>query len=196
MKQRPILFSTPMVQAILAGTKTQTRRIVRSKVVPVVEECFRVNGKWCNYTFDYDLVELSPYGKPGDCLWVRETWAPNFRAPLGASERTPYVLYKANGDGSADQKWRPSIFMPRSASRIALKITAVRVERLQAITEADAKAEGCDVADLHRCYPSRHAAMIQTYCRGYEKLWERINGPGSWAKNPWVWVIEFRRIAP
>lgn len=202
MKERPILFSAPMVRAILEGRKTQTRRIVKPRVIPVVEECFRVNGKWCNRTFDYDLVNLCPYGQPGDRLWVRETWASRGVNPVAMPSGkfgAAVVEYRADTARATwdrdpiqrdpDGHWRPSIFMPRWASRIRLEVTGVRVERLNDISEADAIAEGIPAASLHdldcdTIAPSAH----------YRDIWESINGPGSWAKNPFVWVVEFKRI--
>jgi hypothetical protein len=195
MKERPILFSAQMVRALLAGTKTQTRRAVRTKVLPVVDECFRVNGKWCNHTFDYDLVELCPYGKPGDRLWVKETFSAH--GAFGNNGRVVYRADLADGKEPHGLPWRPSIFMPRAASRIALEITGVRVERLNEITESDAAAEGayiqkeCSGGQWIICGP-----RIGCYREGYRWLWEKINGPGSWAEDPWVWVIEFRKVTP
>lgn len=196
MKERPILFSASMVRAILAGQKTQTRRIVKPRVVPIVEECFRVNGKWCNHTFDYDLVELSPYGSPGDRLWVKET------CRITTTMAGYKIRYRADDaelwpdtDGPCydDHRWRPSIHMPRCASRILLEITAVRVERLNDISEADALAEGVNVHPDHHGKPRTSIySPVQAYC----DLWESINGVGSWVLNPWVWVIEFRRVMP
>ena len=214
MKERPILFSAPMVRAILDGRKTQTRRVV--KFIPQLGE----PEYWCKMAVSEpaklsflagDYTRYCPYGERGERLWVKETWADHCAADASCA-----IHYRAGGcramlcsdSGAGDpvglgrelpenpirpSKWKPSIFMPRWASRITLEITAVRVERLQAISEEEAKAEGCDVADLHRCYPSRHAAMIRTYRRGYEELWGQINGPDSWTANPWVWVIEFKR---
>jgi hypothetical protein len=154
-KERPILFSAPMVRAILDGTKTQTRRIMKTA------EC--------------------KYGKSGDRLWVRETWQEVSWPPTG-----PRFVYKADGDASPD-RWRPSIHMPRWASRITLEVESVRVERLQECSEADAKAEGCSPLGDD---------TSQAYRLGYMHLWGQINGPGSWEANPWVWVITFKRIRP
>jgi hypothetical protein len=217
MKERPILFSAPMVRAILAGQKTQTRRIVRPRVVPIVEECFLVNGKWCNHTFDYDLVALSPYGCPSDRLWVKETWGttsgwdtikptelPEFRVP---------IRYRADG-AEWDGAWRPSLFMRRWMSRITVEIKSIRVERLQDITKGDAKDEGIERVECgdHQAWKNysfktahpksgvtitdqEHRILgYESPCASYMSLWESINGPGSWVLNPWVWVIEFKRV--
>lgn len=180
MKERPILFSGPMVRAILAGKKTQTRRIVKPRWLPIVEECLRVNGKWVFTTLGYDLT--TPYGEPGDRLWVRETFCPNW---------CDEVIYKADG-GSAveagyerEPSWKPSIHMPRKASRILLALTGVRVERLQSISEKDAEAEGCGISERYcKVEPRVH----------FSSVWEEINGLQSWLDNPWVWVLDFRRI--
>jgi hypothetical protein len=150
-----------MVRAILDGRKSQTRRIVKLRVVPIVEECFRVNGKWCNHTFDYDLVNLCPYGVPGDRLWVKEThsfWCHSIESvgveyASGGDDKVvdfpgkagmPPLSVQVRKTISGKRVKRPSIFMPRWASRITLENTSVRVERLQDISEADAIAEGVE----------------------------------------------------
>lgn len=199
MKEHPILFSGEMVRALLAGKKTQTRRVVKA--------C-KDRNTGCDLApheiageINHGDYENSKYGKPGDRLWVRETFGiPD--APLERKEKA-LVAYKATDFPAIDfGRWRPSIFMPRWASRITLEITGVRVERLQDISEADALAEGVKVGDpsVHQLKtdPGKH----QKYMRGtaktavvaYKSLWESINGPGSWAANPWVWVIEFKRV--
>lgn len=132
----------------------------------------------------------SPYGAIGDVLWVRETWA-EFQ---GLEDAPTCYVYKADGTWDdkvhlIDNKWKPSIFMPRSASRISLRITNIRVERLKEISEEDAKREGV-------IYPANPG--VENYGNGYyanfRLLWESINGKGSWEENPWVWVIEFEVI--
>ena len=132
-----------------------------------------------------------PYGKPGDRLWVRETWHD------ASSSLHSCALYRADGIDLHWDKWTPSIHMPRWASRITLEITSVRVERLQDISEADALAEGIPSIDTPGAWtlpipanPNLPAIYLGAFC----KLWESINGPGSWAANPWVWAIEFRRV--
>jgi hypothetical protein len=195
MKERPILFSAPMVRAILEGRKTQTRRVVKQRIIPVVDECFRVNGKWCNKTFDYDLGALCPYGQPGDRLWVRETaiisppnWNDgsdcNVKDDQGRSRIVQWIASYPNTEGAGFYRLKkvPSIFMPRWASRITLEIIGIRVERLQDISNEDIRAEGAAVLGC------------VTHRLNYQTLWESINGPDSWAINPWVWVIEFRKV--
>ena len=180
MKERPILFSAPMVRAILDGRKTQTRRIVKQKHLPFLENITGnfLDGKWDQRPF--------PYGKPGDRLWVRETFCYH--------DDLAMYLYKA--DDVTCCKWKPSIHMPRNASRILLEITGVRVERLQDISEEDAIAEGC----IKFPFEDDHAYTFYdddktghaTHTGAYRKLWESLNGPGSWDLNPWVWVVEFK----
>lgn len=171
MTERPILFSAPMVRALLADTKTQTRRIVKGCI---------------SFDDDYEIV-ASPYGTPGDRLWVREAWrSGKLTDRFPPREMTPHpVWYDADGAAPAatNGKPRPGMFMPRWASRITLDLTGVRVERLQDISEADALAEGSPLTSgsySHRGW--------------YRELWGEINGRDSWATNPWVWVLSFRRI--
>ncbi|MDT3707447.1 MAG: hypothetical protein ROZ09_11515 [Thiobacillus sp.] len=207
MKEHPILFSAPMVRALLAGTKTQTRRVVKvqpADLWPDGVECssaarglFRVlpsdvqaniGARGLMYAAGCQSVGpiACPYGQPGDRLWVRETWGPcDGGACYRVSERDGVLP-----DGG---KWRPSIYMPRWASRITLEIVSVRVERLQDISEEDAKAEGCEPTSMG---PNgiRLDVRQPTYRNGYAQLWNEINGPGSWEANPWVWVIEFKRV--
>lgn len=180
MTERPILFSAPMVRALLAGTKTQTRRVVKRPE--------RYEGGLHN------CLHCCPYGEPGDRLWVRETWAPQVDCEVSAQRWTklqaqhgpmPLLHFAADNEpGPWITKWRPSIHMPRWASRITLEVTEVRVERLQDISDADARAEGCVAT-------SKWAPNVRD---DYAALWESINGAGSWAANPWVWVVAFRRV--
>lgn len=177
-KTKPILFSTPMIQALLEGRKTQTRRIVNNKWLPIVEECLRVNGKWVWETIDFSLT--TPYGKVGDLLWVRETFF--------VQENNEEVFYRAT-DGFKNDKvnWRPSIFMPRWASRITLEITDIRVERLQDISEDDAAEEGSVMVapDYLDGNPNEYRETFK------ELIWKKINGADSWENNPWVWCVTF-----
>lgn len=189
MKDRQILFSGPMVRALLAGTKTQTRRVAKPQ--PVYDGRFaggwKLKGKKGHEAAACSplIAELCPHGQPGDLLWVRESFAHIYRDNSFPERRSfEDVAYMADGHGidiGAYGSWKPSIHMPRWASRITLEITSVRVERLQDISEADARAEG---ASQHPDGPW-HA---------YRSLWTLINGADSWEANPWVWVIEFKRI--
>ena len=215
-KERPILFKGEMVRAILDGSKTQTRRVIKHQRDMELDPNDPTYGPyWLSYATEADGEDAKvrcPFGKPGQLLWVRETFCiessmqvvydplhtdgrpirhhqddesgawweqPHYRA----TDPTPELDIGTDEPGC---RWRPSIFMPRWASRILLEITAVRVERLQSISEADARAEGIS---KNQC-PDWHAVM------DYQVLWESINGPGSWAANPWVWVVEFRRVLP
>ncbi len=217
-RERPILFSGPMVKAILAGTKTQTRRVVK---FPKLSNTTRIaDARPGKSLFARQSVLEVPYGDPSDDpfervyppfelggqLWVRETWQPiwatDARPPHGESSSEGWAIGYPATDGV--QEWhdedkgvvptcKPSIFMRRWMSRITLEVTEVRVERLQAISEADAKAEGVetrrDLAHLaYEIVPARTA---------FEELWDSINGKRegcAWSANPWVWVVSFKRI--
>jgi hypothetical protein len=202
MKERPILFNGVMVRAILDGNKTQTRRVVKPQP-HFFGSMTNPNQPFKTLDFGLHCPILCPYGQPGDRLWVRETWleADAPRQPDGHGK----AIYAADYADAERPKtrWTPSIHMPRWASRITLEVTGVRVERLQDISEADAKAEG---SYLGRCAcMSRHADKTpmdmmfnQTGCHihgtEFKALWKDINGADSWNANPWVWVIEFRRL--
>lgn len=226
VKERPILFSGPMVNAILEGRKTQTRRVVKD-LPPweITEICKDAGGtgRWMpngpapsGKGMAAGHWRNCPYGQPGDRLWVRETWQGplmdaevmenEFRADRGRFLKPEYCVYAADGgpkpefvtlDDELVCRWRPSIHMYRWASRILLEITDVRVERLNDISEADAKAEGAwsdafivnKVADYFKCdLFAVHPSLA------FRMLWESINGADSWAANPWVWVVEFRKV--
>ena len=188
MKERPILFSGGMVRAILDGSKTQTRRIAKEfNEMPNLDGILR----------RFPNQEGCPYGTPGDRLWVRETFAQGVEGcPGGISYRADH--FDPKGDGPAHpMKWRPSIFMPRIASRILLEITDVRVQRLQEISEEDARAEG--VTDFAGRWWDGSPVVCGKWnapSEAFAALWESINGTGSWEANPWVWVITFRRLEP
>lgn len=203
-KERPILFSGPMVRALLTGTKTQTRRVVQGAPAdwaPIGPEVYSPtvvdrNGDEQPGPDAYgagnddgsDWIRC-PYGQPGDRLWVREAWRtepaldpcpPREIALVGAP-----VQYEAGPHADVlGGKLRPSMFMPRSLARIALLVTGVRVERLQDISRGDAMAEGCPFPNMARGEDPRV---------WYEDLWCDLNGADSWRANPWVWVVEFRK---
>jgi hypothetical protein len=182
-KTRPILFSAPMVRALLDGSKTQTRRAVKARADWAMgKRCILQPHELAGEVNQGDYSNC-PYGKPGDRLWVREAW----RTSKVADELKPSQLvfggcnpiwHEAQNEvpfhPSDFGKLRPSIFMPRWASRITLEITGVRVERLHAINEVDAIAEGAPWAACGSPQDGSHKA-------GYAQLWESINGPGSWA---------------
>lgn len=179
---RQILMSAPMVRALLSGTKTQTRRICKAAKDHDDGEEYRDTDGWPLFDASADgcgdVRVASPYGVAGDQLWVRETWGFNPDHP-GVIGR---VCYRADPGHRYDGiKWKPSIHMPRLASRITLEVTEVRVERLQDISIADCIAEGIP-----------RGGGIEK--REYRELWERINGASSWDANPWVWVVSFRRL--
>lgn len=199
MKERPILFSGPMVRALLDRRKTQTRRVVK----PQPESVDRKAGKLVPYAGDGAFLAehlRCPYGVPGDRLYVRETWkslpGPSLSRPYDpATEREfgelPRVLYRADpafGESACEKGWKPSIHMPRWASRLTLEITGVRVERLQDITAHDCIAEGIASRGI--------LASALMYTEDYADLWQSINGPDSWAANPWVWVLDFMLVQP
>lgn len=201
-KEHPILFSAPMVRALLDDTKTQTRRraIKTSQPDRVVlsdydKAEFKIEIENLNCGLRY--WQVCPCGQPGDRLWVRETFS-EFDTNHGK-----VVWYRAESDDPDywhGVTWKPSIFMPRRLSRITLEITGVRVERLQDISEADALAEGVDM-DKTITMPFSNAILWASVTlkprsaqQAYAHLWESINGPGSWAVNPWAWVIEFKRV--
>ncbi len=232
MKERPILFSAPMVRAILNGSKTQTRRVAPISSLDIRQHAegmvtWRVafskpiKGTLASHRggkFSTDQAcrivasQFSRYGQPGDRLWVRETFQPLFAegAEHGDNDwqtgRGYAVSYPATDgihefvdadDNFTDRCW-PSIHMPRWASRITLEVTGVRVERLQEISEADAISEGIERSyDQWRDYRTDQAVnypSAATPIESYRTLWEQINGSGSWDTNPWVWVVEFKRV--
>ncbi|HBK0801889.1 TPA: hypothetical protein H7D26_004681 [Escherichia coli] len=186
MKERGMIFNDEMVRAILGGNKTQTRRIVEEKFYgrAVAAEL---------------LAKRCPYGQPGDRIWVRETYRVHGKATDVAT-----LVYRASVRNSwteqthrvpvdvcnkpVSEKWTPSIHMPRWASRILLEITDVRVERLHDMSEADAKAEGATPATYKITPPEA------VYRVGFGDIWRSIYGQDNWLSNPWVWVIEFKRI--
>lgn len=214
--ERPILFSGPMVRAILDGTKTQTRRLVKPRGGWTIDErddgtLWPMDPTWSSGDA-HDPWWPCPFGEPGDRLWVRETHAVLCRladpvcpceAPPPAPGANHCVEYRADTeaarpggwdaapDDAEAAKWKPSIHMPRWASRITLEVTGVRVERLQDITEKDAREEG--VAPAPFCKAGRATGL--EHVEAFEDLWDTINGKrATWASNPWVWVVGFRRV--
>lgn len=222
VKERPILFSAPMVRAILEGRKTVTRRAVK--------------GSGLNFLADFtpEYVALPenhfcPYGRPGDRLWVRETWArvgnsdPGYLT-FGATYPACLPPELENIPGAGEIRWKPSIHMFRHDSRILLEITEVRVERLQDISEEQAQAEGCFFTDYGQAcfhggrgtrdaaeceYPASkhqqrpgwmwdktpsHEHCLDSARNAFGNLWQSVGG--NWNANPWVWVVEFKRVTP
>lgn len=206
MKERPILFSGAMVRAILEGRKTMTRRVVKDPICTEKE----VYGCDSSITWygKYGLRSPCKFGQVGDRLWVREAFAIVPRTAYSYSEGVQQTL-RPNDDQYAAAiyregwvrsksgfSWRPSIYMPRWASRITLEIVNVRVERLHDISEDDAQAEGVDLIHSIGAFED-YMNDTNTYTearQSFASLWESINGVGSWDDNPWVWVIEFKRV--
>ena len=223
MIERSVILKAHEVRAILDGRKTKTRRVVKPQPDKIFDRTMFGGAMILDETTL--RTSMCPYGARGDRLWVRETFAPSTSADTGK----PHAVYAASGHGLLPgQKWTPSIHMPRWASRITLEVTCVRVERLNAISEEDAVAEGVEVhmmpeewravrqqygrneaitfdrepsADLIAALRLRDvthvpARPMRSAAAGFHSLWESINGTGSWAENPWVWRIEFRRVTP
>ena len=212
VKIRPILFSAPMVRALLDGSKTQTRRALKTQpidVIPMKEDKCGVEwvGLMQREPEPKGIIFRCKFGQKGDRLWVREAWANHPDYP----ESTNRAIYRADRGVEHDvPRWRPSIHMPRWASRITLEITGVRVERLQDISEEDALAEGivCENVIVSSYYANGHHEVsddryffdgcddegFDSAHDAYASLWESINGAGSWEENPWVWVVAFRRV--
>jgi hypothetical protein len=209
-KERPILFSGPMVRAILEGRKTQTRRVVKFRPQEFVDEIDA--GKEVFWTDQYGDFHTKPcpYGKPGDRLWVRENFFfdnPDYVQQykenpwMGTPDRNNAdVRYQANEKHPDMFRWKPSIHMPRRASRLTLEITNVRVERLNEISESDCLAEGCSGFDPEpkdqggTCFVRKGISSAPHPQTHFRMLWESINGAGSWAANSWVWVVEFKKL--
>ncbi|EOD2408835.1 MULTISPECIES: hypothetical protein [Acinetobacter calcoaceticus/baumannii complex] len=201
MTVRPILFNTEMVRAILNGSKTETRRVIKNKLlknIGIAEHLGEIFGiedsksKISSYFQKY-----CPFGAIGDQLFVQETYGSKIRS-LGGTPHKSFVYkadnpneiayYDCNGKGYP-VRWKPSSRMPRKASRILLEIVDIRVERLHEISDEDAKAEGFD--------KPKGVSTKQSYCShnpvlSFQRHWESIKGKESWKENPWVWVIEFK----
>ena len=187
---KPILFNIEMVRAIMEGRKTVTRRVVKPQ--PPATSVVRKRGCAWDWSFWEDCnmghVMKLPY-HPGDILWVRETWAKN---PFGDG-----YIYPTEVPG-AGQKWKPSIHMPREAARLFLRVTDVRVERLQDIDDDGAKAEGANYQDGKNV--GWEEKMRRTAIDRFAEIWDNTIKPADlhlygWEANPWVWVIEFERIS-
>jgi len=194
---KPIIFSTPMVKAILEGRKTQTRRVIRyqrkgwryAHLKTDLGFMASIGHLWAGFFIGTQSQSPGyfkcPYGKPGDELWVRETWMPG--DPAG---NVPYYYRASDPEMGKCFKWHPSIHMPRKAARILLKITDIRVERVQDIDNIGIQAEGTEglhpLGGLHE----------QQWRQRFHSLWDSINAKRGypWEKNPWVWVVEFKRI--
>ncbi|WP_444934942.1 hypothetical protein [Microbulbifer sp. JTAC008] len=213
MKEKPILFNAEMVRAILDGRKTQTRRLIKPQPFNGAsdEEAIKqigglpprlslhqvINQAWRSGYADIPC----PLGKPSDRLWVRETHHLSHQNKV--TYRADYPFNPFNEDECGEdcsmvgEKWRPSIYMPRWASRICLEITNVRIERIQDINGDDANAEGIQSwIDSFKARPTYHQnSNLGGYpVTAFSRMWKSIYGDHSWDQNPWVWVIEFRRV--
>lgn len=210
-KERPILFSTPMVEAEQAGRKTMTRRVRGLEYINKLPHRWRLSeeyfvdskGRFCQKFFNDSIgshIAKCPYGQPGDLLWVRETWYPE--KYFNGLHENFFLKYKADfGPEPVDWNWKPSIFMPKAVARIWLRVVDVRVERLQEISEGDAIAEGIkgpwhnDIFNEDRFYDYKKKQYCCRHPRSsFMSLWHSINGKDSWDINPWVWVVEFERV--
>lgn len=197
MKTHPILFNTEMVQAILQGNKTQTRRTKGLNFINInpsnwtIEE---LQSLWAKSN-DFDIKEIKKPYDVGDILWVRETFAFNFRE--GVYDHKAHYASQDHYYG-----WKPSIHMPKAAARLFLQITDVRIERLNDISDKDSITEGiktdnCEGKDCYYFYPCndlRDDSYLDSPKTSFYSLWNSINGEKAWALNPWVWVIEFKQI--
>ena len=189
MRELPILFSTPMVQAILENRKTMTRRTHGLEKINGCTNAWEIETSKLTRIFyfqgksDYQLA--FPRYNVGDHIWVRETFFDTRKwkhAPLFAE--SPDFIYKADEDAFiGEHKWKPSLFMPKEAARIWLEVTKVRCEILQEISNEDCVSEGIPASDLQG----------EEY-RQFVNLWESINGKDSWLNNPFVFIYEFKRI--
>lgn len=221
-KEHPILFSTAMVEALLDGRKTLTRRVVKSEKVDIFTEDIKfgyttftpeqhisVRGKWYDNgeaRYGESFVKC-PYGQPGDTLYVRETWQhTRWALNMSLTDENSGYIYKASENGrdweqnDENWKWKPGIHLPKEGSRIWLEITDVRVERLQDISKEDAKAEG-----LYREWDGSHywfrdygglSGLLKDAVRSFKSLWDKINGEKHpWDSNPWLWCVSFNVLS-
>lgn len=199
MKEHPIIFNTDMVKAILEGRKTMTRRLnalekINDNPVNWIVKMENIEAHFYNSNTDKNKEIKCPYGQPGDLLWVRETWKKSdFPEADGPFEYKASVDYDTAWNRGI---WRPSIHMPKSAARIWLRITDIRVERLQDITGEDAAKEGTDwtppLVTPEECSETERNLV---YKHSFERLWNSIHGWCAWDKNPWVWVVSFEDIS-
>lgn len=215
--ERPILFNGEMVRAILEGRKTVTRRPLKNQMandwhiadpknpMATITSAHPKKGKFGllirreiypdSGKFEYDVI-VSPFGRPGDRLWVRETFA------VYGDEKFAAIHYRADRPhdvGRKDVGYKPSIHMPRWACRILLEITEVRVERLQHVSEEQARNEGISplpCGRFHCGHDEQGQVTSKSAITAFAWVWNSINGEGGWAANPWVWVVEFKRVSP
>ena len=210
MKERGMIFNGEMVRALLSGRKTQTRRPIKWKQTRFTEIGEREDGSKWPWSEDAehacDFWHPCPFGAVGDRIWVRETFCTVDDTQYGGEKWVDYratpkfeASHPAGWDCAPNDaealKWRPSIHMPRWASRILLEITNVRVERLNAISQEDAQAEGMDLTGWRPTYSDPDSGgEVMTPYDNFAELWSSIYGEEIWQANPWVWVIEFKRV--
>lgn len=191
MLLRPIIFSKPMVLAIMDDRKSVTRRTRGLDKINHSPDLyyfqFQEHNKAYFSTPSGDTITIKcPYGQPGDFLWVRETFQivpPNM------------VFFKADPENNADHHWKPSIHMPKQAARIILQVEDIRLERLHDITEGGAFAEGVELITNNSAENTKVFMSSASYISSFKILWNKIKGAGSWEANPWVWVIAFKPIS-
>lgn len=206
MKERGMIFNGEMVRAILDGRKTQTRRPVKFPVHDKNLGCELAGNELAGELSAGNYLN-SAFGKPGDCIWVREAFRVHSRATDVATlvykasvrnswtEQTHRVPVSVCNKPATPEKWTPSLHMPRWASRILLEITDVRVERLNSISQEDAQAEGMELTGWRPTYSDPDSGgEVMTPYDNFAELWSSIYGDESWQANPWVWVIEFKRV--
>ncbi len=210
MKARPILMHARSIQNLLAGRKTQTRRILKNLAysrVDGIEESEKYPGEFVPWIDGEPRPSmLCPYGVPGDLLWVRETFCVGYDAgdgtwtalPFKGCEKSRRAFYRATDDDPPDEPqrpWKPSIHMPRWASRLTLRLTEVRVERVQDISDEDCEAEGIERPHTPPPYRDATGELVLPYTRtwhgAFRSLWENTNGAGAWERNDWTWALSF-----
>ncbi|WP_210461723.1 morphogenetic protein [Pantoea ananatis] len=210
MKERPILLNAEMVRAVLDGRKTQTRRMLTPRQLNMIDgaasigECYLLESGHQHENSQSYYREWCPLGVVGDRLWVRETFAGHYidddqiqGIKDGRDKASDLFEYRADYPNGAQavEGWTPSIHMPRWASRITLEITGVRVERLNAISQEDAHAEGLELTGWRPTYSDPDSGgEVMTPYDNFAELWSSIYGEESWQANPWVWVIEFKKL--
>lgn len=200
---KPILFSTEMVQAILEGRKTVTRRVIKEKLVDEWCNSVMPRDMFCKRSYEKDcFAARAPY-KVGDILWVRETWAPCATIDSFLTN-TDLFVYRADWLTAAEPpRWRPSIHMPKKAARLFLKVAGVKAERLQDITDTQAILEGfegvvCDhgMRGVYACEDCMNTGWLEPPTVDFMHTWEKLNAKRGygWDTNPWVWIVEFEKL--
>lgn len=204
MKETGLMFKAPLVRAILEGRKTQTRRIAKPVRHPDLGSVYSPGALVLEHEPQHVINRACPYGKPGDRIYVRETFVQGYKEDPETGAVRDYdeegndipmtTWYRATDGGitwcddygwETNVPWKPAIHMPKALARIWLEVTGVRVERLQPISEADAKAEGVDA--------SKYQGLDRAYARAFSELWESTGG--DWDANPWVWVVDFKVLS-